>query len=316
MKTERKQNPKPAYLKPVIHSMKRRARWHNYYDRGVYMVTISKAPERPSFGSLKYTRPDDALISLSPLGLIIKELIEITPSYTPEIKIHEYVIMPDHFHILLQVTEPMSRNLGEVIQALKSTSTSRIRKLLNNQRLNIFEDDYNDRIIKSREQFETVANYLRDNPRRLAVRRGHPEYFRRVNELRIGEKTYQAYGNFQLLDCPFKEQVVIHRADTETTRRHNRQSWLYTAANRGVLVSPFISPAEKEIRLEAEEAGGRFILIVNEPMGDRYKPTGHDFDLCEAGRLLIISISKPGALSRQACLVMNSLAALIAAQLR
>lgn len=79
-----------------------------------------------------------------------------------------------------------------------------------------------------------------------------------------------------------------------------------------MLVSPFISQAEKEIRAAAEEAGGRFILITNEPMGERYKPSGRDFELCEAGRLLIISAGIGGDLSRSACLAMNNMAKILA----
>ena len=75
-----------------------------------------------------------------------------------------------------------------------------------------------------------------------------------------------------------------------------------------MLVSPFISRAEKEIRKDAEEIGGRFILIAMEPMEERYKPSGNDFILCESGRMLIISANLPNELSRQTCLTMNTLA--------
>lgn len=88
----------------------------------------------------------------------------------------------------------------------------------------------------------------------------------------------------------------------------NRRRWLHAGANGGVLVSPFISTSEKAVRAEAEAAGARFILITAEPFGERYKPAGHDFDLCAAGRMLIISINQPGDLSRATCLAMNELA--------
>lgn len=158
-----------------------------------------------------------------------------------------------------------------------------------------------------------MQRYIRENPRRLAVRRLYPGYFRRVNTFRIGERCYQAYGNMQLLECPFREQVVVHRADSEDARAHNRDLWLYTAANGGVLVSPFISPAEKSVREEADDLGGRFILIVNEPMGVRYKPSGRDFELCEAGRMLIVLAGISGEISRGICLGMNHLAEELAA---
>lgn len=98
------------------------------------------------------------------------------------------------------------------------------------------------------------------------------------------------------------------KPSSNATRPPCWKEWLYTAANGGVLISPFISPAEKAVRLEAEEVGGRFILIVNESIDARYKPSGHDFELCEAGRMLIVSANLPGDLSRQTCLSMNTLA--------
>lgn len=218
--------------------------------------------------------------------------------------------MPDHLHILLFVEYPTEDTLGKIIARFK-IEVNKASGITG-----VFAKGFNDQILKSSRSLAVLYRYLRENARRLAVRRARPEFFRRVNALEIGGKTFQAYGNFQLLDCPFKEQVIVHRADSSETRQKNREQWLYTAANGGVLVSPFISPAEKEIRKEAEEAGGRFILIISEPMGERYKSTGREFELCEAGRLLIVSANLPGDLSRQTCITMNGLAQNIIFNLR
>lgn len=176
----------------------------------------------------------------------------------------------------------------------------------------MFAKGFNDQILKKSRSLDTLYRYIRENPRRLAVRRAFPEYFRRTNSLRIGKVVYQAYGNLQLLENPFREQVVVHRADSEERRRNNLEQWLYTASNGGVLVSPFISPAEKAVRDRADAIDGRFILIVPDRMDDRYKPVGHDFDLCESGRMLILSaglnVGMGDSLTRRNCLAMNSLA--------
>lgn len=47
-------------------------------------------------------------------------------------------------------------------------------------------------------------------------------------------------------------------------------------------------------------------------MGERYKPSGHDFDMCEAGRMQIISAGISGELSRQSCMAMNIMARTLA----
>lgn len=299
---------KPPYLKETIHNGHRRAIWHNYHDRATYMVTISKHRSCPDFGTLRYATPDDARIDLSPIGDILNYQIEVTPKFHPGLVIADKVIMPDHAHILIQVTEPIEKHFGDIIQAIKSATTASVRRMQGTTDLTVFDEGFHDRIVRDHHQLATLHRYIRENARRLAVRRANPEFFRKMGKLRIGDGEYQAYGNMQLTECPCREQVVVHRADGEEKRLADRERWLYTAANRGVLVSPFISPAEKAVRAEAEVAGGRFILIVNEPMNERYKPTGTDFRLCEEGRMLIVSIGKPGELARATCMAMNSLA--------
>ena len=221
----------------------------------------------------------------------------------PKVKIIKYALMPDHLHILLFVTEPIEDTLGRVIARFKNA----VNKAAGTK--SVFAKGFNDQILKRSSSLDTLIDYLSDNPRRLAVRRAHPEYFRRVNHMEIEGMPLSGYGNFELLGNPFKIPVVVHRADSNEIRQKKRAEWLYVAANGGVLVSPFISVDEKAIRTEAEELGGHFIHITNRPIEERFKPSGHDFELCEEGRLLIVSI--PGiddSVTRQLCLAMNRLA--------
>ncbi|MDE6266478.1 MAG: hypothetical protein K2M07_03905 [Muribaculaceae bacterium] len=97
------------------------------------------------------------------------------------------------------------------------------------------------------------------------VRRLNRDFFCKVNNIDINGSLWQAYGNLQLLDNPFKAPVVVHRADSEFVRADKFRRWKHLAENGGVLVSPFISPAEKEVRRLCEEAGGKVIHISNAP---------------------------------------------------
>ena len=113
-------------------------------------------------------------------------------------------------------------------------------------------------------------------------------------------------------------QVVVHRRDTPQQRASNRARWIYIAANGGVLVSPFISEAEKAIRNEAIENGGRIILLSKISFGERYKPSGAEFDLCAEGRLLILTPWQGQQLSRnitrEQALFLNELSQKIATE--
>lgn len=292
-----------------------RAPWQDYRQRQIYLITLKKLPEIPPFGSiagdwrLPQGTPGRSYTKASPLGAIIKSCLRDIATIHPALRIYQYALMPDHIHIILSVEAYLDEVVGRKLAAFK---------VMANKRANldqIFERGFNDQILTSTRNLDSLYIYLRENPYRLAVRIANPEYFSRINQLNIGGVNYAAYGNIHLLMNPFKEQVIVHRADDAGTRQANRQRWLHTGSNGGVIVSPFISPAEKAIRKEAEDLGTKIILITHEAFTERYKPAAHDFALCAEGRLLIITLSLPHgtALTRSHCLRMNQLAAAIAA---
>lgn len=232
------------------------------------MITLSKASSAPEFCHLQGDcringgQPGSVSVKLTPLGQIIRKEITAIPDLEPAVRILQFSIMPDHAHILLFVQRYISEALGTIIARfkIKIKEASGIAP--------VFEENFNDQILTKDRSLSTLFSYIRENPLRLAVRRQFPEYFRRVNNLVIDGISYQAYGNFQLLENPFKKQVIVHRADSDAIIAGNFARWRYTAVNGGVLISPFISKAEKDVRTDAEALGGRTILIINELMGE------------------------------------------------
>lgn len=290
----------------------KRAHWHDYRSPARYMITLSKTPRIPSFSQIEgdwrlpvgtrgssYTR-------WSSIGRIIADRLYHISDIHPSLKAEQYIVMPDHVHVLLWVQSILPDPLGSYI--------ARFKNAINNASLtnHIFEDGFNDQIITNKRNLNSIYNYIRSNPYRFAVRRACPDFFARCNDMIIAGIPCQLYGNLHLLDNPFKDQVIVHKADSDQTFLANKDRWLYTASNGGVLVSPFISPREKFIRKEAESSGGKLILITNCSLGDREKPSGKDFDLCAEGRMLIIAPLTPMPLDRATCLKMNSLAASLA----
>lgn len=222
--------------------------------------------------------------------------------------------MPDHVHILLQVVYRSGKHLDFYIDCLCDKIAERYSSIKGRviKAEEIFVPGYCDKPLYDNRNLDTLFRYIRENPHRLAMRKQYPQFFRRVRQLQIGEGEYETYGNLFLLRNPDKEQVVVHRADAKMPEKlaRLREEWLYSAANGGVLVSPFISEHERDIRKEAEALGARIILITHEAFPERYKPSAHEFALCEEGRLLIISTggTSNAGLSRDACLAMNGLA--------
>lgn len=304
------------------HSYHRRSFHHDYHNPFIYHIILKKRKDCENFGSvtgnarIPYGNLGCAAIKESLLGRIIAKMALRVPYDYPIIKLHQFCVMPDHLHILLQVLFRSDKHLDFYIDHLKERIAKRIStetgKLISAD--DIFEKGYCDKPLYDDRSLDGWYRYIRENPHRLAMRLQYPYFFQRVRNLIIDNYECQAYGNLFLLRNPDKAAVKVSRKFSEEEKAKNKALWIESASRGTVIVSPFISPAEKAIRAEVETLGANIILITHEAFPDRYKPSKHDFDLCSTGRLLIITLGMPAQtpLSRKTCLTMNSLAADIA----
>lgn len=283
---------------------------HDYKSRCIYHITIGKDPECPAFSQIRGTL-EDVVVVKSGIGKIIEGQILNFPNLCKALQVLQYVIMPDHVHFAVFAREVLQYPIGRYVGMLKVKCGQQIRAQFPGVK-NIFTSGFHDRYLRPTHSLPVIIEYIRQNPYRLMVRRMNPDFFRRVNNIVIQDSHWQAYGNLQLLDNPFKAPVVIHRADSESVKSNKIRRWKHLAGNGGVLVSPFISPEEKGIRRLCEEINGKVILLCNEPFKEREKPSAHDFDLCAQGKLLILAPMSALPSGRESFLYLNSIAETIA----
>lgn len=306
---------------PKINSLPRyhkRAFAHNYHAPFIYHIILKKSAICDDFGSLEgdaTIRPGQkgcAYIKETALGQTIAKAILWLPSMFPILKIYQFMVMPDHVHILLRVNNWSEYHLDFYINQLVGRICHVYSDLSNShvEPDDIFQVGYCDKPLLFGRSLDGLFRYIRENPHRLVVRRQFPQFFTRARSLKITEKEYDAYGNLFLFRNPDKVAVKISRRFTTEEKSQKRAQWISEASKGTILVSPFIGRDEKSIRAEAESYGAKIILIVHEAFQDRFKPADHDFNLCEQGRLLIISLGLPPntELSREICLRMNALA--------
>ena len=153
----------------------------------------------------------------------------------------------------------------------------------------LWEEGYNDRILHSGGQLDRWIQYLIDNPRRLWIKRNHPDLFLQQTDIVIGSTPVVAMGNRSLLDYPEKVEVRCSRRLSEADIDHECQRYLSMAREGAVLVSPCISPGEKEVMGTAFEAGYPLIVLIENGFSPYQKPSGRQFDACSQGRLLIVA---------------------------
>ena len=175
----------------------------------------------------------------------------------------------------------------------------------------LFESGYNDLILLEDGQLENWKHYLDDNPRRLAIKRLHPDFFTTLNYVDIAEWHCQIVGNKFLLDIPQKVAVIVHSGYTNEEFADYSKKWLACGEAGGILVSAAIATREKEVMREAMNRGYRLILVRENGFPPLYKPSGESFDTCSNGYLLQVCPweyhMERRTISREQCLMLNRL---------
>lgn len=296
----------------------KRAFAHNYHAPFIYHIILKKKDSFPKFGVVKGDAriapglPGCAFVEETELGKTIAKSIIAIQRQFPILQIYQFVVMPDHAHILLRVKEWSEKHLDFYIEALVNNIGNAYSTIIHTQisGADIFQPGYCDKPLLRKRSLDGLFRYIKENPHRLAMRQQFPQFFQRIRKLKIDGNEYEAYGNLFLFRNPDKEVVKISRKFTAEEKELKKTNWLNAVSKGTILVSPFISKDEKAVRSEADALGAKIILITHEAFPDRFKPSAHDFTLCSEGRLLIISLGQPTrtALSRSVCLQMNTLA--------
>lgn len=309
-------------------SMKRRDDHHDYTERRMYMITLEVEGRRPVFGRLvgdafaPKGSMDEPRIELTNLGQAVQSEWMGIHEYYPQIEVKAVQMMPDHMHGIFFVREKLPVHLGQVISGFKAGcrkaqkaliaaaepqptekgSKGTEKGVLGSQQGTalplqgfskdyrpLFAKGYNDLILRSYDELSAWQNYLRDNPRRLLMKRARPEWLRPFFGLKIGQHSFSGIGNRGLLTATKRRAVRVSRRlnDDEINREVNR--YLEEARQGTVLVSPAISPGEKRVMRAAFDAGLPTIVIMENGFAPLSKPHGEQFYACGQGLLLMLS---------------------------
>ena len=183
------------------------------------------------------------------------------------------------------------------------------------RRAPLFSPGYQDSVLMGKGQLEHMFRYIEDNPRRLAIKRMKPDLFCVVDNLTVAGHTFAAIGNRWLLDRPVRMQVRCHnntRPENLKLIERQKEYFLNRGSKGGVIVSPCISPGEKEVARAALDAGVPLVVILENGFSPMYKPPGKYFEACAKGLLLMLAPwpyhMERRTISRAQCLALNDMA--------
>ena len=138
---------------------------YDYSQPGYYYVTVCTEGRKPILAQV--TKSDEARaaeVILQRAGLLTDEAIQAIPSVYSGVTVEKYVIMPNHFHMLLAFaeTEQNLPSLSTIIQQTKRRVSMKFGS-------SIWQTHYYDRVIRNEADFQAVWKYIDDNPTKWSL---------------------------------------------------------------------------------------------------------------------------------------------------
>ena len=159
----------------------------DYALTGAYFITCCSYEKRCFFSSVS-----DGIVQLTPLGKIIEEELIQTPIIRPSITLDQFIIMPNHIHAIVLITDGKgthqitdseqsartfgggSRNsLSSMLSQTKSKITKRAKTELNWDG-EVWQRGFYEHIIRDENDMGRIRDYIITNPLNWETDQEHP----------------------------------------------------------------------------------------------------------------------------------------------
>ena len=141
-----------------------RLREFDYSSVGAYFITICTQERRNYFwNNVGATIGRAQETELSSTGKIVEEAVHNISNIYPSVNVEQYVIMPDHIHLLLRIRadefgRPMvAPTMSRLVKQMKGYITKQIG-------VSIWQKLFYDHVIRNREDYEEHIKYIYENP--------------------------------------------------------------------------------------------------------------------------------------------------------
>ena len=318
-----------ALFHPVDTTRHHREKGWDYRGRAIYHFTLPVEGRYPLFGVIEGGSAETATVRLNAFGQRVCMLLRGLPQFYAEkgyaLKVLATRVMPDHIHLVIQVLEPLPRSIGTVVRGFKSACTSIYKReyyrggenaakvhedenaangtFMHFDRIfavssSIWQPDkayYHERILHAPGQLRHMIDYVKDNPRRLWLKKHNPTLFKLHRRTQAHGLLFTSLGNHFLLDWPDRQMVELSRNAPADEVEQRLGEALAAAKNGAITYTAAISKGEQLIARTLRQQGFPLVILLNDGFPkegsshERYfKPGGVYFEACAEGRLLLL----------------------------
>jgi REP element-mobilizing transposase RayT len=164
-----------------------RLRDYDYAQGGAYFVTVCVQGRELLLGAV-----EDGTMVPNEAGKMIENVWYELPGRCPNVRLDEFVIMPNHVHGIIWIvgaglalpgTKPRAvgaglalpkgqgaassaPTLGDIVRVFKSISAIAVNRLLDRTGSPLWQRNYYERIVRDEDELAGIRTYIRDNPGR------------------------------------------------------------------------------------------------------------------------------------------------------
>lgn len=143
---------------------------YDYSSPGAYFITICTQNRRSILGNIVGGGAFDApYVQLNPKGQIVQQYV-LSGNKIPGIVVDKYVIMPNHIHMILRISDSGSSGTPRASSPTNAAIphfVSTLKRLCHRdlgQR--IFQRSYHDHVIRNEKDYQMIWQYIDTNPAR------------------------------------------------------------------------------------------------------------------------------------------------------
>lgn len=139
-------------MKGNLPSRKRiRLQYYDYSEENMYFITICIKDRLEILGKII-----EENINLTKEGNIVKQNISKIQKIYKNVIINEYVIMPNHIHILLLINYKSNVTISKVIKHFKTNITREIG-------YSVWQKSFYEHIIRNEKEYLQIKKYIKNN---------------------------------------------------------------------------------------------------------------------------------------------------------
>ncbi len=147
---------------------------YDYSTPGGYFITFCTHNRRNTLSRIVGAIHESPSCALTSYGKIVDRVIRTLPEHLG-VTVDQYVIMPNHVHILLIIDQLPARAIREsplrsrsviskAVGYIKMTASKEIRSRFDAEE--IWQRGYHDHVIRNQADYDMIAKYIVENPLR------------------------------------------------------------------------------------------------------------------------------------------------------